>query len=129
MSESRTPLDHLLRGVEELCLGAAEAVARARERLARAEAGEALERTLGVLGDALGSWLANAAALDEVRAALRAEAARWELRAGEDPAAERVHALVVAVLELLEPDDAPASAAGAPRRAAARGFRGRREAR
>ena len=131
MSDPRAPLEHALRGVEELCRGAADALALARERVARADVGsEAIERTLGALAETAADWLASAAALDDLREALRAEAARWELRAGEDPAARRVHDLVLVLLDLLEPDASAAPGASAPRRAPSRGFRGRpREAR
>jgi hypothetical protein len=128
VSDARAPLEHLLRGVEELCRAAADAAALARERVARVGAdADALPR---VLAQTASEWLANAAASEELRAGLRAEAARWELRAGEDPAARRVHDLVLALLDLLEPAPRAAPDATSARRSASRGFRGRpREAR
>jgi hypothetical protein len=131
VSGERAPLEHLLRGVEELCRAAGDAAALARERVARSAAeGEALSRALASLAETASEWLANAAATEELRAGLRAEALRWELRAGEDPAARRVHDLVTALLDLLEPAASAAPESGAPRRSARRGFRGRpREAR
>jgi hypothetical protein len=126
VSESREPLAHLLRGIEELCRGAADSLALARDRLEHAGPERAaFEGALGSLADRVAEWLASAVTLDELRAALRAEVSRWELRAGEDAAARRVYELFTALLELLEPDAAAAPEAGAPRRAASRGFRGR----
>ncbi len=126
MSDARAPLEHLLLRVEELCRGAADALAFARERIAHADGGSpTLESTLGSLAGTAADWLARAPAADELRAGLRAEAARWELRAGEDPAARRVLDLVQALLDLLEPGAGHAHGAAAPRRAPLRGFRGR----
>ena len=48
----------------------------------------------------------------ELQAALRAEAARWEARAPDDPAAARVHEVFLTLLEILQlpekPDPPPA---------------------
>jgi hypothetical protein len=126
VSESREPLAHLLRGIEELCRGAADSLALARDRLEHTGPERAgVERAVASLADRMSEWLASAATLDELRASLRAEVVRWELRAGEDAAARRVYELFAALLELLEPDAATAPEVGAPRRAGSRGFRGR----
>jgi hypothetical protein len=125
VSDERAPIEHLLRAVEELCRAGADAAALARERVASAGAQDAIARALGSLAESTSEWLANTAATEELRAGLRAEAARWELRAGEDPAARRLHDLVLALLELLEPEASVSPDAGSPRRTAQRGFRGR----
>jgi hypothetical protein len=131
-------LRHLLRGTEELLRAASEglAVLRARSEGARgvppphsagadradradgtseAAASEAaagsLESAARQLADEVAYWLARgeSQALDGLRDTLRRETLRWDLRAGEDAAARRVHDLFALLLELLgdERRDAP----------------------
>jgi hypothetical protein len=118
--EPRAPVTHLLRGAEELLRGAADALALARGRIEDADA-DPLSRALDTLGD----WLSRGEheLLADLRDALRAEHARWELRADGDAAAQRVADLIGALLEILDPEVAPARGAGAPRRSGPRAWR------
>ncbi len=123
MAEPRAPVAHLLRGAEELLRGAAEALALARGRLETAEF-DPFARAL----DALGDWLVRdeSSLLAELRDALRAEHARWELRADGDAAARRIADLLAALREMLDPELAPSRGGDARRRAGPRAWRATR---
>jgi len=71
---------------------------RALEHLVRAAQEAAL-----ALAAAASAMATNEKALDQVRAALRAEEQRWAALAGEDPAAERVREIFAALCEVLAP--------------------------
>ncbi len=103
MAEQRRPLTHLLRGAEELLRAASEWLAVLREQ-GHSEAPSGLERTALELADQIGAWLTRGEqhAVGALRKALRLETLRWELRAGEDPAARRVHDLFQLLLELVD---------------------------
>jgi hypothetical protein len=108
MADPRRPVTHLLRGSEELLRAASEWLAVLRER-GWSEGPSGLERTVLELADQIGDWLTRGEqhAVVALREALRLEVLRWELRAGEDPAARRVHALFQLLLDLVEDAEEP----------------------
>jgi hypothetical protein len=126
MADRRSAFLHLSRGLEELMRAGAETLAVVRERAERGadEPASPLERALRGLADDAGAWLASgeSAALQALRAALRRELARWEVRAGEDPAAERVRGLFDALLGVLgeSGEETPEALRAAPWRAPSR---------
>jgi hypothetical protein len=124
LADAHKPVTHALRAVEELLLSAADSLALIRER--DSDAGS-LERTVHDLAELVASWVARGEgrALRSVRTAVRSEMQRWEVRAGDDPAAHRVYELFAALDDLLGDDeDAPqratASARPPPRRSSHR---------
>ena len=108
MAEQRRPVTHLLRGSEELLRAASEWLAVLREH-GWSESPSGLESTVLELADQIGDWLTRGEqhAIGALREALRPEVLRWELRAGEDPAARRVHALFRLLLDLVEDAEEP----------------------
>ena len=97
MSDERRALGHLLLGIEELLRAGAETAAALRAHTRPGESGASEQ----------GSGDATRPLLDEVRAALAREVARWELRGDDDPAARRVRDLFEAILEAIEPQAEP----------------------
>ena len=83
---------------------------RALEHLVRAAQEMALALTAGA-----SAFAENTAALDRVRAALRAEEKRWADLAGDDPAAERVRQIFAALCEVLAPAAPKESARKSPK--------------
>ncbi len=108
MAEQRRPLAHLLRGAEELLRAASEWLAVSRER-GPSKGPSGLERATLELADQIGDWLTRGEqhVVGALRNALRMEMLRWELRAGEDPAARRVHDLFGLLLELVDEAGGP----------------------
>ncbi len=104
MAEQRQPLTHLLRGSEELLRAASEWLAVMRER-GWSKSPNGLEKAVLELADQIGDWLTRGEqhAVRALREALRLEVRRWELRAGEDPAARRA----ASSLFICESDQSP----------------------
>lgn len=104
MSETHRPLDHLARGLEELLRAAADALALWRDMTPRAF-GPTEALLDGLVGQLTRLLDGDEHLVRELRDALRREVERWELRAGEDPAARRVRELFAALLDLLDEAD------------------------
>ena len=124
MPDTRAPLAHLLRGAEEILRGVADAMALARGRIEAADVdpvASALARVVSWLGDD------PSGLVGDLRDALRAEHARWELRAADDDAARRVADLLAALREFVDPEPPPP--AEVLRSPGARVWRERRRAR
>jgi hypothetical protein len=99
MSDARRPLSHLLAGIEELLRAGADATAILR---GQADAHGSADAGAANGWSELVRRFADQGFADEVRAALEREAARWELRSDEDPAAARVRDLFRSLADLLE---------------------------
>ena len=119
MSESHRPFVHLARALEELLLASAEGLAAWRSRL-EAQDQSPIEQAIE---DFARLWPAFAPPGDTVilallREALREERARWQRRAANDPAAQRLRDLCSALLDVIE-EEAPSEEAipKAPRQA------------
>jgi len=115
MSDERRPLTHLLAGIEELLRAGADAagVLRSQAEARSASRDEGAEAAAGSGWSELARRFSDAGFAEEVRAVLEREAARWELRSDDDPAAGRVRDLFQALVDLLEP--APDASPGAER--------------
>ena len=122
MAEPKTPLEHLAGGLEGLLRAGADALAVWQEQAA---AGGSKLESLEQLGPELSRLFGarNSALLEPLRVALRSEVRRWAKRAGEDPAARRIHDLFAAILDIIEEDSAerePRATRRPPPRKAAR---------
>ena len=102
--DERRLLNELAGVVEDFLRGSADAIARARRRVEMERAGPAT-----VLAELLATLIeiGDGPILAALRRNLRAEVARWELRAKEDPAAARVRDLFAALLDVFA-ESAPA---------------------
>ena len=107
MPSDANPWVHIVRGLEEILLGAADLVGRAREDLERR--GERAPHPSEARGaEDLGADLRNLwewgkrYALPTLRVAVRDEVTRWENRALVEPAAARVHEVFRTLLEILD---------------------------